>query len=183
MPPESRFRDRITADGSSGFKAEAGRYHLYVAHNCPWAHRTLITRRLKKLEEAIGVTVVDPIRDENGWAFRDGPGHSRDPINGFGFLRDAYVATKPDFQGRWTVPVLWDTQTRRIVIHYRTSPDAGALQLRLELGLRSVGDHQIGAQGEDALERVLAREKEPAADGVEPIRLFHAGPVEGVARR
>jgi putative glutathione S-transferase len=86
-----------------------------VSLACPWAHRTLIARRLKKLEDAIGVTVVDPVRDENGWAFRDGPGHSRDPINGFAFLRDAYLATKSDFRGRWTVPVLWDTQTRRIV--------------------------------------------------------------------
>lgn len=109
------FREWIKADDSTPFPPVAHRYHLYVSLACPWAHRTLITRRLKKLEEAIGVTVVDPIRDENGWAFRDGPGHSRDPINGFAFLRDAYVATKPDFQGRWTVPVLWDTQTRRIV--------------------------------------------------------------------
>ena len=112
---EDSFREWIRADGTSPFPPEAGRYHLYVSLACPWAHRTLIARHLKNLEHAIGVTVVDPLRDERGWAFRDGPGHSRDPINGFEFLRDAYLATQPDFQGRWTVPVLWDKQTRRIV--------------------------------------------------------------------
>jgi putative glutathione S-transferase len=112
---EDSFRDWIKADGSTVYAPASGRYHLYVSLACPWAHRTLIARRLKKLEDAIGVTVVDPVRDERGWAFRDGLGHSHDPINGFTFLRDAYVATKPDFHGRWTVPVLWDKQTRRIV--------------------------------------------------------------------
>jgi glutathionyl-hydroquinone reductase len=112
---EDSFREWIRADGASPFTPEVGRYHLYVSYACPWAHRTLIVRHLKNLDEAIGVTVVDPLRDERGWAFRDGPGHSRDPINGFQFLRDAYQATRPDFQGRWTVPVLWDKQTSRIV--------------------------------------------------------------------
>ena len=112
---EDAFRDWIRADGSSPYPPAAGRYHLYVSLACPWAHRTLIVRHLKKLDSAIGVTVVDPVRDERGWAFRDGVGHSRDPINGFEFLRDAYVASKPDYRGRWTVPVLWDKQTRRVV--------------------------------------------------------------------
>src|SRR5687768_8013843 len=112
---EDSFREWIRADGTSRFAPEPGRYHLYVSFACPWAHRTLIVRHLKNLDHAIGVTVVDPVRDERGWAFRDGPGHSRDPINDFQFLRDAYVATQPDFHGRWTVPVLWDKQTRRIV--------------------------------------------------------------------
>jgi putative glutathione S-transferase len=76
----------------------------------------LIVRQLKHLNEAVGVTVVDPIRtDEEGWAFRSGPGYSKDPINGFSFLRDAYLATDPKFRGRWTVPVLWDKKTKRIV--------------------------------------------------------------------
>jgi putative glutathione S-transferase len=112
---EDAFRDWIKADGSTPFPAVAGRYHLYVSLACPWAHRTLIVRLLKKMNDAVGVTVVDPVRDERGWAFRDGPGHSRDPINGFAFLRDAYLATNPNFRGRWTVPVLWDKETRRIV--------------------------------------------------------------------
>src|SRR5689334_7071426 len=77
------IRDRITADGSSGFRAEPGRYHLYVSLACPWAHRAVIVRRLLGFESIISMSVVDPIRDERGWAFRDGPGHSRDPINGF----------------------------------------------------------------------------------------------------
>ena len=94
---------------------EAGRYHLYVSYACPWAHRTIIVRRLKKLEAAVGMTVVDPIRDDRGWEFRDGPGTSHDPINGFRFLSEAYVATDPQYRGRVTVPVLWDTREKRIV--------------------------------------------------------------------
>jgi glutathionyl-hydroquinone reductase len=109
------FRQHITANGSSGFPAAAGRYHLYVSWACPWAHRTIIVRKLKKLESVIGMTVVDPIRDERGWAFREGVGHTRDPINGFQFLREAYKATDPKYIGRVTVPVLWDTATQRIV--------------------------------------------------------------------
>jgi putative glutathione S-transferase len=109
------FRDVVTADGRSGFPAEAGRYHLYVSWACPWAHRTIIVRTLKRLESVIGMTVVDPIRDERGWAFREGPGHSPDPVNGFAFLREAYQATDARYAGRVTVPVLWDTVTRRIV--------------------------------------------------------------------
>ena len=112
---EDVFRDWIKADGSTPYPAVPRRYHLYVSYACPWAHRTLIVRQLMRLEDVIGVTVVDPVRDERGWAFRDGPGHSRDPINGFEFLSEAYRASEPGFRGRWTVPVLWDKQTRRIV--------------------------------------------------------------------
>jgi glutathionyl-hydroquinone reductase len=109
------IRDRITADGSSGFRAEPGRYHLYVSLACPWAHRAVIVRRLLGLEPIISMSVVDPIRDERGWAFRDGPGHSRDPINGFEFLSDAYLATEPAYTGRYTVPCIWDRATERLV--------------------------------------------------------------------
>ena len=112
---EDAFTDWVTRDGSSGFPAEADRYHLYVSLACPWAHRTVIVRVLKRLEGVIGMTVVDPIRDERGWAFREGRGHSLDPINGFGFLREAYVATDPSYEGRATVPALWDKVTGRIV--------------------------------------------------------------------
>src|SRR3954471_17051709 len=112
---EDAFRDRVSADGSTPYPPAAGRYHLYVSLACPWASRTLIVRNLKGLQETVGVTVVDPVRDERGWAFRDGPGYSRDPINGFEFLSEAYAATKPSFDGRVTVPVLWDRETRRIV--------------------------------------------------------------------
>jgi putative glutathione S-transferase len=109
------FRGWVTADGQSGYPAAKGRYHLYVSWACPWAHRTIIVRRLKKLESVIGMTVVDPIRDERGWAFRNGPGHSTDPVNGFQFLSEAYRATDPTYTRRVTVPVLWDTVTKRIV--------------------------------------------------------------------
>ncbi len=109
------IRDWITADGSSGFRAEAGRYHLYVSLACPWAHRSIIVRKLLGLEDVISLSVVDPIRDERGWAFRDGDGYSKDPINGFEFLSEAYLRTRPDFTGRYTVPCLWDKVTGRLV--------------------------------------------------------------------
>jgi putative glutathione S-transferase len=112
---EDAFRQWVTADGSSGYPAASGRYHLYVSLACPWAHRTVIVRRLKGLESVIGLTVVDPVRDEKGWAFREGPGYDHDPVNGFQFLSEAYQATQPHYQARVTVPVLWDTHTRRIV--------------------------------------------------------------------
>ena len=112
---DDAFRGWVTADGRSGYPAAPGRYHLYVSWACPWAHRTIIVRKLKQLEPVIGMTVVDPIRDERGWGFRDGPGHSSDPVNGFRFLSEAYHATDPGYRGRVTVPVLWDTVTKRIV--------------------------------------------------------------------
>lgn len=94
--------------------AESGRYHLYVSWACPWASRTIIARALTGLEDAIGMTAVDPVRDERGWAFGDGPGYSHDPVNGFAFLSEAYLATDPDYRGRITVPVLWDKKARNI---------------------------------------------------------------------
>lgn len=112
---EDAFRDWIKADGTTRYQPEAGRYHLYVSLACPWAHRTVIVRLLKGLDSQVGVTIADPVRDERGWAFRDGPGHSRDPINGFQFLSEAYRASDAHFRGRWTVPVLWDKATGRIV--------------------------------------------------------------------
>src|SRR6516164_1661506 len=112
---DDAFRDVVSADGSSGYPAAAGRYHLYISLACPWASRTLIVRNLKQIQDTIGVTVVDPIRDERSWAFREGPGYSRDPINGFAFLSEAYLATDPNYHSRVTVPVLWDKESRRIV--------------------------------------------------------------------
>jgi putative glutathione S-transferase len=110
-----RFRDRITADGSSGFKAEPGRYHLYVSLACPWAHRAIIVRKLLGLEEVVSMSVVDPIRDEKGWAFREGEGHGADPVCGFAYLSEPYLRTDPTFTGRVTVPAIWDRVTERIV--------------------------------------------------------------------
>jgi putative glutathione S-transferase len=110
-----RFRGRITADGSSGFRAEAGRYHLYVSLACPWAHRAIIVRGLLGLEDIISMSVVDPIRDERGWAFREGEGHGLDPVCGFAFLSEPYLRSDPTFTGRVTVPCIWDRVTERIV--------------------------------------------------------------------
>jgi putative glutathione S-transferase len=107
----NRFTDRVTADGSSGYPAASGRYHLYVCYACPWAHRSIIVRRLLGLEEVIGMTSVDPIRDERGWRFTLEP----DPVRGFDFLSEAYLASDPSFDGRYTVPALWDTETGRLV--------------------------------------------------------------------
>jgi putative glutathione S-transferase len=120
---EDTLRDWISNDGSTPYPAAAGRYHLYVSLACPWASRTVIFRKLKGLEEAIGMTIADPIRDDNGWAFRDpngkipmgAPFESTDPINGFHFLSEAYKATDPNYSARITVPVLWDKQTKKIV--------------------------------------------------------------------
>ncbi|MGB0911083.1 MAG: glutathione S-transferase family protein [Nitrospirales bacterium] len=109
------FRNWVTEDGSSDYPAESDRYHLYVSLACPWAHRTIIVRKLKGLENIIGMTVVDPIRDDQGWVFKVGPGHSLDPINGFQFLSEAYKTTDPSYESRVTVPVLWDAQARKIV--------------------------------------------------------------------
>ncbi|HEX2861703.1 MAG TPA: glutathione S-transferase C-terminal domain-containing protein [Lacunisphaera sp.] len=112
---EDAFREWVTDDGTTSYAAEPDRYHLYVSLACPWAHRTVIARQLKGLENAVGLTVADPVRDERGWAFRDGDGFSRDPVNGFNFLSEAYRATKLDYRGRYTVPVLWDKRSGRIV--------------------------------------------------------------------
>jgi putative glutathione S-transferase len=110
---DSQFRAWVTADGSSPFTPEAGRYHLYVCRACPWAHRTLIGRTLMGLEDAIPVSYVDPIRDERGWAFTGGD--YADPVHGRQWLREAYLAADPDFAGRVSVPVLWDTAQDTIV--------------------------------------------------------------------
>ena len=109
----NQFRDAVTADGSSDFPAEAGRYHLYVSWACPWAHRAAIGRHLKGLEDVISMSAVDPVRDARGWAFTGG--EYTDPVNGYKFLSEAYEATQPGFDQRVTVPVLWDKQTGVIV--------------------------------------------------------------------
>jgi len=111
----SSFRDWVTADGSSDHPAEAGRYHLYVSLACPWAHRAVILRELKGLQDAIGMSIVDPIRDERGWRFTGEPGTTLDEVNGWTYLSEGYRATDPDFDARITVPVLWDTKSERIV--------------------------------------------------------------------
>jgi putative glutathione S-transferase len=132
----SRFTDKVTADGSSGFKAETGRYHLYVARACPWSHRTLIVRKLKGLEDAIGVSYANPYRDERGWMF-DGKGFV-DELHGWELLADAYDASDPNYVGRITVPVLWDRETERIV-----NNDSGAIVRMLNREWDAWGDASV----------------------------------------
>lgn len=118
---DSQFRNWITKDGSpgpsgeGGFKAEANRYHLYVSYACPWAHRTLIMRSIKGLEDIISVSVVNPIMLENGWTFEDYEGMIPDPINEAEYLYQVYLAANPNYSGRVTVPVLWDKEKQTIV--------------------------------------------------------------------
>ena len=117
----STFRNWVTRDGSAGpsgeagFPAEAGRYHLYVALNCPWAHRTLIVRKLKKLEDAISVGIVEPASTPQGWKFGDYPGTTKDELFGSTYLHEIYTRADPHFTGRVTVPVLWDKKRSTIV--------------------------------------------------------------------
>jgi len=118
---DSVFRNWITADGApgpsgeGGFKAEPGRYHLYVSMACPWAHRTLIFRRLKGLEEMISLSVVHWYMAENGWTFEPGEGVIPDPIHGARYMYEVYTAANPNHSGRVTVPVLWDKKQNTIV--------------------------------------------------------------------
>jgi putative glutathione S-transferase len=110
--PESAFRDRVTPDSAGGFGAQPGRYHLYVSLACPWAHRTLIFRKLKGLENALSVSVVEPVMGAEGWAFSAAlPDH----LNGAEYLHHVYTRARPDYSGRVTVPVLWDRERQTIV--------------------------------------------------------------------
>lgn len=112
---ESTFRNWISADGSTGFRAEPGRYHLYVSLACPWAHRTLIFRKLKQLESVISVDVVEPHMGDEGWVFGNYPGSSTDTVNGLHALHEIYRLADSQFDGIITVPVLWDKERRTIV--------------------------------------------------------------------
>ncbi len=124
--PPTTYRNFVTADGSpgptgeGGFPAAAGRYHLYVSLACPWAHRTLIFRKLKKLENVISFSVVEPILGKTGWEFGTGPGATLDTVNGKATLADIYLITNPHYSGRVTVPVLWDKK-RRVIVNNESS--------------------------------------------------------------
>jgi len=111
----SRFLDHVCPNGTTDYPAEAGRYVLYVSYACPWAHRTIITRSLKRLDEVVPMVVVNPYRDERGWGFGDPVGSETDPVEGFRFLSEAYRRADPSFEGRYTVPTMWDTKTKTIV--------------------------------------------------------------------
>jgi glutathionyl-hydroquinone reductase len=151
---ESAFHRWVTADGSSGFPAVAGRYHLYAALACPWSQRSLIVRLLKGLEGAIGVSYLDPYRDSRGWTFTGG--EFVDGVNGFEFLAEAYFATDPGFDDRVTVPVLWDTETRQIV-----SNESGEIMRMLGSEFDALAEHDVDLYPEplrteiDSLELLL----------------------------
>jgi putative glutathione S-transferase len=113
--PSTTFHNQITADGASGFKAEAGRYHLYISWACPWACRTALMRQLKGLQDIVGISVVAPEIHDNGWEFADEPGCIPDTVNGADYLWQIYLKADPNYSGRVTVPVLWDAQTNTIV--------------------------------------------------------------------
>jgi glutathionyl-hydroquinone reductase len=117
----SSFRNWVTPDGAAGrtgeggFRAEPGRYHLYAAFGCPWATRVLIARKLKRLEDAVSVAIVDPVMTDQGWRFGDDPGAGRDAVNGATYLHEIYTRADPHFTGRATVPALWDKKRATIV--------------------------------------------------------------------
>jgi putative glutathione S-transferase len=118
---QAKFRNWITPDGApgpsgtGGFKPEPDRYHLYISHACPWAHRTLIMRRLKGLEEIVSLSITDPLMDDEGWFFSDAPGAIPDFVNGATRLYEIYLKSDPTCSSRVSVPVLWDKQTETIV--------------------------------------------------------------------
>ncbi len=146
----SGFRNWVTPDGSAGptgeggFKAEAGRYHLYVALICPWASRTLIGRKLKKLEDVISVSIVEPALSDEGWKFGDYPGSDRDGLNDFAYMHEAYTSADPHYTGRATVPVLWDKKTKTIV----NNESADILRM-LNSGFGDLADNGIDLYPED----------------------------------
>lgn len=114
--PESHFRAAVSSDGATGFKTEAGRYHLYVAYSCPWAHRAIIFRALKGLEDLVSMSVALPNDRRDGWRFGNAfPGATADEVNGFTWLHQAYTSTNATYTGKVTVPTLWDKKTRTIV--------------------------------------------------------------------
>jgi glutathionyl-hydroquinone reductase len=133
--PDTKFHDRVTADGSSGFPAQAGRYHLYVSYACPWAHRTLVTRAVRRLEPVVGVSIVDPHMGSDGWEFSDAPGTVPDTVNGARLLREIYLKSQPRYTGRVTVPVLWDRESQTIVNN--TSRE---IMRMLDVEFRAFGD-------------------------------------------
>ena len=135
----SRFRDRVSADGSSGFAAEAGRYHLYVSYACPFAHRTLLARALLGLEEAVGVSVLDPDwGGPDGWVFNDGPMATPDHVSGLASLPEVYRKARPRFTGKVTVPALWDRARGTIV-----NNESAEIMRMVEVEFRALGTSGI----------------------------------------
>ena len=162
---ETTFRDQIKDDPDAEFPAESGRYHLYVSYACPWAHRTLVTHALKGLEDAVSVDVVDPYRDDDGWQFSpEKDGCTPDTVNGFEYLREAYVTADPNYTGRVTVPVLWDKE-RETIVNNESEEIMRILDTALDrFSTRDVDLYPEGYQ--DDVDRVIDEIYDPINNGV-----------------
>lgn len=161
---QSGFRHWITPDGTAGptgdngFKAEAGRYHLYVALICPWASRTLIARKVKGLEEVVSVSIVEPALTDEGWRFGTYPGATDDPVNQATYMHEIYTKADPDYTGRATVPVLWDKKTKTIV----NNESADIVRIF------NTGFNSLSAIGPDLYPRHLAQDIDALNDEIYP---------------
>jgi len=173
--PLYRFTGRITDDGSSGFPAQPGRYHLYGGWFCPWSHRVTVQRALRGLTNTISVSFVDDQRDGRGWAFRERRG--ADPVNGFTLLRQAYEATEPGFDGHVSVPVLWDKHEGRIVSN---DPATIGIDLATQFGRWSNGESTYPGDLRDEIE-ALDRYLDPAVTRAVPLAAGDSG--EALAAR
>jgi len=160
---ETMFRDWIDASGR--FEPESGRYHLYVCYACPWAHRTLITRAVKGLDEAITVDYVDPYREEDGWQFTpEKEGCTEDTVDGSDYLREVYQAADDDVTGRVTVPVLWDKQEETIV---NNESEEIMRMLDTEMNEQARDDVDLYPEGDrDDVDRIIDEIYEPINNGV-----------------
>ncbi len=162
---ETMFRDRIRDDPDAQFPAEAGRYHLYVCYACPWAHRTLLVRALKGLEDAITVDYVDPFRGEDGWQFTpDKDGCTPDSIHGSDYLRELYQRADSDVTGRVTVPVLWDKKQDTIV-----NNESEEIIRMLDTAMDSVAERAVDLYPEESqaeVDRIIEEIYEPINNGV-----------------
>ena len=151
---ETTFRRRVEPDDDAEFPAESGRYHLYVARACPWAHRTTLARRLLGLTDHVSLSVVDPVRVDDGWAFSpEQPGCTPDHVNGADYLRDVYRAADPDYTGRVTVPVLWDTERETIV-----NNESAEILRTFDTAFADVADRDVSFYPEgyrDAVDRTI----------------------------
>ncbi len=146
---DSRLRQTITADGSSGFPAAPGRYHLFVAHNCPWAHRTVIARALKKLEGAIGLSAAETRRNEEGWEYAEGLDDLPTEQGGRMYLHRLYTATDPAYSGRVTTPTLWDRETGSVV-----NNESSEILRMLNAAFNAYGDGELDLYPEPLREEI-----------------------------
>ncbi|WP_276282249.1 glutathione S-transferase family protein [Halorussus caseinilyticus] len=162
---ETAFRDWVEADPDAEFPAEAGRYHLYVSLACPWAHRALLVRSLKGLEDGLSVSVVDPYRENDGWEFSpEKDGCTEDHLHGYDYLRDVYTEADSDFTGRPTVPVLWDTERGTIV-----NNESEEIMRMLDTAFHEVTDRDVTLYPEgyrDEVDETIADIYDPINNGV-----------------